>query len=141
MKRCPQCGRGYSDIVTVCPECNIAITTPQKEVHAAQNTQIPARQNKPLEILGKANKTSQYTDKEKKWLRWAGIVLALAGLLLAFVVDVTMGSLVAVLGVGAAQSYGKKTDKIIVWIVAVIVWVFGVGPSFLINESPGAFQM
>ena len=25
MKRCPQCGRAYSDVVTICPSCKISL--------------------------------------------------------------------------------------------------------------------
>lgn len=27
MKRCPRCNRVYSDLVSVCPECNVSLTS------------------------------------------------------------------------------------------------------------------
>lgn len=29
MKRCPRCNRVYSDLVSVCPECNVSLTSKQ----------------------------------------------------------------------------------------------------------------
>lgn len=40
MKRCPNCGRAYSDMVTVCPNCQISLSS--GAVGASQKNTIPA---------------------------------------------------------------------------------------------------
>lgn len=89
MKRCPNCGRAYSDMVAVCPNCQVGLSSgaagvSQKNTFsAAPVVQQPAVKpaSNPVQTSAPQN-TSKNTEKGN--ILWAvpGILIPLAGLIL-----------------------------------------------------------
>lgn len=44
MKKCPSCGRAYSDMISVCPECNVSLNGGAVSNHTSQQTVNPPQQ-------------------------------------------------------------------------------------------------
>lgn len=61
MKKCPNCGRSYSDMVQMCPACNVSLEsgTIQKPVHNNTANEEPA-------AVPEAKATSTQSQKQKK---------------------------------------------------------------------------
>lgn len=69
MKRCPQCGRSYSDIVTVCPACNTAISDFQENPGAVefQEAECVGKQNDSVSKAENVHGTSERLTLRKLW--------------------------------------------------------------------------
>ena len=49
MKRCPGCGKLYSDVLTVCPKCNLSLNNGSGGNQATAQYQQPANQATPMQ--------------------------------------------------------------------------------------------
>lgn len=72
MKKCPQCGRNYSDIVTVCPACNIVLGNTQQSQTVRETEEKPKRETVRAETVRKETVVS--TPREKAKMTWAGYI-------------------------------------------------------------------
>ena len=70
MKKCPKCGRNYSDIVTVCPACNIVLGNTQQSQTVRETEEKPKRETVRAETVRKETVVSPPQKKAK--MTWAG---------------------------------------------------------------------
>lgn len=133
MKKCPSCGRAYSDLVKTCPTCGIDIearaqTQPVKPVVNQNETDIrrgTAANAKQADNT--ANKTAGKRANPLYWIAYiavAAIVGVLVSSMDSYTVGLVMGSLLAgaVLGLIpflAARSRGKNKLALIAMAVTI----------------------
>lgn len=72
MKKCPQCGRNYSDIVTVCPACNIVLGNTQQSQTVRETEEKPKRETVRTEPV--RTETVVSAPREKAKMTWAGYI-------------------------------------------------------------------
>lgn len=125
MKRCPQCGRSYSNIVTVCPVCNTAISDSQENPGEVefQEAECVGKQNDSVSKAENVHGTSERLTLRKLWERWPRTIITLIGLILAWYTNMYLGSAVAAFGVMAGKDCDNPTDKVVARVVAAIVWI------------------
>lgn len=77
MKKCPQCGRNYSDIVTVCPACNIVLGNTQQSQTVRETEEKPKRETVRAETVRMETVVSSPQKKAKMtWAGYTGYVIA-----------------------------------------------------------------
>lgn len=77
MKKCPKCGRNYSDIVTVCPACNIVLGNTQQSQTVRETEEKPKRETVRAETVRKETVVSPPQKKAKMtWAGYLGYVVA-----------------------------------------------------------------
>lgn len=79
MKKCPQCGRNYSDIVTVCPACNIVLGNTQQSQTVRETEEKPKRETVRAETVRKETVVSPPQKKAKMtaagYIGWLGVAI------------------------------------------------------------------
>ena len=72
MKKCPNCGRSYSDMVQVCPACNLSLGNDQSGQTVRETEEKPKRETVRAEIVRKETVVSALREKAK--MTWAGYI-------------------------------------------------------------------
>lgn len=79
MKKCPKCGRNYSDIVTVCPACNIVLGNTQQSQTVRETEEKPKRETVRAETVRKETVVSAPREKAKMtaagYIGWLGAAI------------------------------------------------------------------
>lgn len=70
MKKCPNCGRSYSDMVQVCPACNLSLGNDQSGQTVQETEEKPKRETVRAETVRKETVVSPPQKKTK--MTWAG---------------------------------------------------------------------
>lgn len=136
MKKCPSCGRAYSDMVKTCPTCGIDIEpNSQKQiVKATVTTENNAQSN----TQQAANAEKKEVTKRAKPLYWIVYIVAavIVGVLVSnldaygmgvVVGSIIMGAIVGLIPFLAAKSRGKaKLGKIAMVVTIVCNFLGGV---------------
>ena len=136
MKRCPSCGRAFSDMVKTCPTCGIDIEPDSQEqiVKATVTTENNAQSN----TQQAANAEKKEVTKRVKPLYWIVYIVAavIVGVLVSnldaygmgvVVGSIIMGAIVGLIPFLAAKSRGKaKLGKIAMVVTIVCNFLGGV---------------
>lgn len=77
MKKCPNCGRSYSDMVQVCPACNLSLGNDQSGQTVRETEEKPKRETVRAETVRKETVVSPPQKKAKMtWAGYLGYVVA-----------------------------------------------------------------
>lgn len=77
MKKCPQCGRTYSDMVTVCPACNIVLGNARQSQTGRETDEKPRQEAAGTEMVRTETLISQPRKKAKMtWVGYLGYLVA-----------------------------------------------------------------
>ena len=77
MRKCPQCGRNYSDMVTVCPACNIVLVNTQQSKTVQETEEKPKQETVRTETVRTETVVSPPQKKAKMtWAGYTGYVVA-----------------------------------------------------------------
>lgn len=85
MKKCPNCGRAYSDMVSVCPECKVSLNGSANGSQTYQNPPQPTQPPQPSQQYNQAPVPSA-AKKDSGSIFWGipGLLLPLVGVILYF---------------------------------------------------------
>lgn len=127
MRKCPSCGRSYSDMVEQCPSCNVALTGNQEQVVVDPPRPAPDRPTVPTGGSG---------DKIAKIIY---IVAAVIAVVLVAFLDASMATMLGAIGMGfvlglipkkVAESKGKQElGKIALAVTTLANELFGLYAS------------
>lgn len=130
MKKCPACGRAYSDMVKTCPTCgvDIAPAAQQQVVKAVVNNEQNTRDNSQSPNQQAFNAVKKTVNKRANPVYWAVYIgvailvgwLAESGLLGIVVGAVGFGALLGLIPFLAARSRGNKKLGTIAMVVTIV---------------------
>ncbi len=87
MRKCPQCGRSYSDMVTVCPACNIALGNARQSQTGRETDEKPKQEAAGTETVRTETvhtETLISQPREKAKMTWAGYLGYLAAVIFVY---------------------------------------------------------
>lgn len=127
MKKCPSCGRAYSDMVKTCPTCGIDIE-PNGQKQIVKATANNTENNNQNNTQQAANTIKKAVTKRANPLYWiVYIVVALvvgwlaeSGMLGLVIGAVGFGALLGLIPLLAARSRGKNRLGMIAMVVTII---------------------
>lgn len=127
MRKCPSCGRSYSDMVEQCPSCNVALSEAREQVISDSPKSATNRQTA---------STGGSGDKIAKIIY---IVVAVIAVVLVAFLDVSMAMMLGAVGMGfvlglipkkVAESKGKQElGKIALAVTTLANELFGLYAS------------
>ena len=82
MKKCPNCGRSYSDMVQVCPACNLSLGNDQSGQTVRETEEKSKRETVRSETVRKETVVSPPQKKAK--MTWAGYLGYLAAVIFVY---------------------------------------------------------